>query len=239
MRLPRSGSSYFLWLALAAGPALAAETDCLRLARVDIDENRLLPAAERERIVAAAVGRCIEPALLRELLSLLSNAYLERGYVTTRPYLPEQDIADGVVEVGVVVGTIEAIVDAAPGAPDRRLAAAFAGAGEVLNLRRLETALETLERVASVSAGFEIRPGARPGASIVAVEFNESRPWRLELGVNGQTDLDDRLSLLFALDNPFDVNDALVVRANTGEVRETLQSNRSGEVEYSLGFGSY
>ncbi len=150
MRLPRSGSSYLLWLALAAAPALDAETECPRLARVDIDDNRLLPAAERDRIVTAAVGRCIEPALLRELLTRLSNAYLERGYVTTRPYLPEQDIAEGVVEIGVVVGTIEAIVDASTGAPDRRLAVAFAGAGEVLNLRRLETARETLERVASV-----------------------------------------------------------------------------------------
>ncbi len=225
--------------ALSAGPVFAADGECPRLERVEIDETRLLPAAERDRIFAAAVGRCIEPALLRELLTRLSNAYLERGYVTTRPYLPEQDVADGVVEIGVVVGTIEAVVDAATGVPDRRLAAAFAGAGEVLNLRRLETALETLERVASVGASFEIRPGERPGASIVAVEFVEARPWRLELGVNGQTDLDDRLSLLLALDNLLEINDALVVRANTGEVRQTRQSNRSGEIEYSLGFGAY
>ncbi len=224
---------------LAAGPILAGADDCPQLARVAIDETRLLPIAERERVFDAVVGRCIDPALLRELLTRLSNAYLERGYVTTRPYLPEQDISDGSLEVGVVVGTLEAVVDAATGASDRRLAAAFAGVGEILNLRRLETALETLERVASVSASFEIRPGERPGASIVAVELVETRPWRLELGVNGQTDLDDRLSLLFAADNLLEINDTLRVQANSGEVREALQTNRSGEIEYALGIGSY
>ncbi len=224
---------------LVTGPAIAADDDCPRLERVVIDETRLLSAAERDAIAFATVGRCIEPRLLRELLTRLSNAYLERGYVTTRPYLPEQDITDGVVEIGVIVGTIEAVVDAATGAPDRRLAAAFAGVGEILNLRRLETALETLERVASLGASFEIRPGRQPGASIVAVELIETKPWRLELGVNGQTDLDDRLSLLFAADNLLDVNDTLLVQANTGEVRETLQSNRSSEIGYSFGVGAY
>ncbi len=215
----------------------APATDCIPLERVDIAENRILDAGERAALVAPALGACIDGELLRRLLAAVSNHYLELGYVTTRPYLREQDISDGQVEIDVVVGTIEAIVEADSGLPSRRIDAAFLFRGELLNLQALESALETLQRVESVSASFDIRPGSRPGGSIVAIRFEDRDPLRLQVGINAQTERDEQLSLRLMLDNVFDLNDTLDLRYNSGEVRETLQSDRSREIAYSLALG--
>ncbi len=224
-----------LCLYLVGGVATA--NDCIRLERVEIAETRILDAGDRSALTASALGSCIDGDLLRRLLADVSNHYLELGYVTTRPYLREQDISDGAVEIDVVVGTIEAIVDAASGLPSRRIDAAFLFRGELLNLRSLESALETLQRVESVSASFDIRPGSRPGGSIVAIRIDERDPLRLQAGINAQTERDEQLSLRLMLDNALDLNDLLELRYNSGEVRETLQSDRSREIAYSLALG--
>ena len=111
-------------------------------------------AASHYRIAFEAlfVEQCINPELLREILTELSEWYLRQGYVTTRPYLEEQDISDGQVEVQVLVGRIEAIVDADTGQTNRRISTAFAFHDDILNLRELESSLEMMERPSSVTA---------------------------------------------------------------------------------------
>ena len=212
---------------------------CTILERVVVNETRILSAAERARFGAEFRGRCIDAGLLREMLTTLSERYLELGYVTTRPYLGEQDVGDGVVEFDVVPGSIEKIVDTRTGEASQRLASAFLFVDEILNLRELETALETLQSVPSVNASFELRPGSRAGTTIVAVEIEERRPLRFSLGINAQTDLDEQFSLHAAIDNPLELNDTLDLRFNNGEVRDNRQSDRSSEVAYRFSLGPY
>jgi hemolysin activation/secretion protein len=212
---------------------------CIALQRVDIEDRELVSRSRQADLVAPFIGRCIDAALTRGLLSAISNRLIEDGYVTSRPYLEEQDISDGVIEIRILPGRIEAIVDAGTGRGDRNLAAAFLFAGENLNLRELETGLEALQSVESVEATIEIRPGESPGGSIVAVDRRVSDALRMELGVNAQTDLENRLSFLLSLDNILNINDILQLRLNDGELRETLQSNRSRELGYSFALGAW
>lgn len=234
-------SSLLLFCLLGLMPvARATETSgCIVLREVRIDDGEIIPQAARPELVAPFLDRCIDADLTRGLLSAISNWLIDSGFVTTRPYLVEQDIADGQIDIRILPGRIEAIVDAGTGKSDRNLAAAFLFAGEILNLRELETALEALERVESVEASIEIRPGELAGGSIVAVSRRVSGSLRLELGANAQTDLDNQLSFLLNLDNLLNINDILQLRLNDGELRETLLSNRSREISYSLALGAY
>jgi len=237
--LPRSGFSLLLiCLLLLADPGRAAVlADCIRLLEVDIDGGELLPPAAARELAAPFLGECIDAAITGELLAAIADFLIASGYITSRPYLVEQDISDGQLEIRVLAGRIEAIVDADSGKSDRRIAAAFLFNGEILDLRELETGLEALQRVASVDASIDIRPGKSPGGSIVAIERRESERLRFEIGANAQTDLDNQLSFLLNLDNPFDINDILQLRINDGALREVLQSNRSRELSYSFGLG--
>ncbi len=237
MLLRRSGSRFGAWL-LPLFYCFDAQA-CIPLERVDIEESRPLAGQRAVALVEDLRGACIDGDLLQQLLSRISGFYIDQGYVTTRPYLLEQDVSDGQVDIRVVVGFVEAVIDADSGAPDTRYATAFYGRGEILNLRDLENALEVIERPASVRADFEVRPGATQGGSVIAIGTTIGDPSTIELGVNAQTDLDAQLSLFASLDNPLDINDIVSFRANSGELQRSFQSNRSRELSYSFPLGSY
>lgn len=231
-----------LWVMLGA-PAMApaaSARDCIALKAVNLDDEGLLPPAPRRRLFAPFLGECIEPALLQRLLEAVATAYLQRGFVTTRPYIQPQDVADGRLRISVLIGRVEAVVDAETGRSDRRLRNAFAGQeGRILNLRRLETALEWINRPPSVDARFELRPGSEPGGTRVVVHAAEGRPWRLTLGGTAWLNGASRrvLTAEAAWDNPLDLNDILKLNLNTSRVRRQLQGGRAGGLEYSLPLG--
>jgi len=235
----RSGFKCLVACLIFEAAAVAANNDgCITLKQIDINDDLILTAADQRALQSPFLGQCIDADLIQRLLSAVSNRYIDLGYVTTRPYLQPQDINDGQISIQVISGKIEAVINAETGATDGKIATAFAFRRSILNLRSLETALETIQRVPSVTAEFEIRPGNQPGQSIVAIKTRESNRLRLAWGVNAQTDLDARFSLRASLDNPLDINDILEINLNDGEVRETLQNDSSGEIIYSFPISS-
>ena len=145
---------------MPTAPARAVEPeDCVRLTGVDFERSEILPPAAQAELVKPWLGACIDAATTGSLLAAVSEYFIDSGYITSRPYLREQDAGDGRLEISILTGTIEAVVDADSGMADRRIRAAFLFSGEILNLRELETALEALQSVASVEAELELRPG--------------------------------------------------------------------------------
>jgi hemolysin activation/secretion protein len=215
------------------------EAACTEFGRVEVQANSLLDSSAASVLVSSLLGRCIDAQLVRDILSRISAYFVEQGYVTTRPYLLEQNISDGEIDIAVLVGFIEAIVDADSGNSNASIAGAFAFNDRVLNLRELETSLEAIERPQSVQATFEIRPGTRQGSSIVAIKTEKNSPFHIELGANARTDIDPQLSVRATLDNPLNINDILEFRYNSGDVLQAYQSDRSRELDYSVAFGSY
>ena len=175
-------AGHLLCLSMVLFPTIAVGM-CIALREVDIDDDGLLSAAQRKALVQRFVGQCLDQALLRALLHALAAEYSSQGYITTRPYLQPQDASDGKVRVSVLRGTVEAVVDAASGHSNRRLRNLFAGQqGQPLNLRRLETSLEWINRLQSVDARFELRPGKRAGGTVVAAPWWRCVPPRVALG---------------------------------------------------------
>ncbi len=246
----RTGTAWILWawmlcglLCASAGQARAGDAPagrhCVRLKRVELADGGLLAPRARRALFRPYSGRCIDGALLKSLIAGISEAYMRRGYVTTRPYLKPQSIADGVVRVSVLRGVLADVVDAGTGRRDAGLALAFAfQRGRVLNLRDIETALEMVNRPPSVDARFRIRPGDEPGTSVVEVERRRAaRPWQLRLGLSGrrQDGRDEGFATAEASwDNPLGVNDIMTFRLNGGNTPAARQSTRSGELSYSF-----
>ncbi|MNP72162.1 POTRA domain, ShlB-type [compost metagenome] len=79
-------------------------------------------------------------AQLNQLLKAVTDHYIGKGLVTTRAYLPQQDLSTGDLQVLVIEGKLEKLrSDAASGLSDRELAMAFPGRqGQVINLREIE-----------------------------------------------------------------------------------------------------
>ncbi len=229
--------------ARAASTPDTAEKTCIKLKSISLDENEILDKNHQDLIFQPYINQCISGELIKAIVTDASNFYINRGYITTRPYLKEQDIADGTLDISILVGVVEDIVNAKTNTSDARIATAFIGQrGEPLNLRDIETSLEAVNRPPSVNAKFTIRPGGKPGESIIAVEEVDTLPYRLSVGVSGERTLEDDnpdLTGTFAVDNLFGINDIFAINLNGSAVQKEFQSTTGIEFNYSFSLGSY
>lgn len=234
-----SGFSWALVFSLLSPNLSAQETEaCIRLKQVDILADDAY-AIGSHSVLTAFTGRCINSDLIQSFISTLSNLYIDAGYITTRPYILEQDVSDGKIEIQLLPGLIEDIISADEETPSSRLFTALPLYHQWLNLRDLESALEIIERPPSAAADFKIKPGLTQGASVVEIDIVDSKPWRFEMGVNGKTGLDPGYSARLSLDNPLQINDILEIQASNGSLREAYQTNQGDQIAYSLPLGSY
>lgn len=155
------------------------EQRCFTIRTVVLKGAEHLSAADQERLVAPYRDQCLSVAQINTLLKAITHHYLQMGYVTTRAYLPAQELGAGQLTIVVVEGRLESL-DSSALASSRELAMAFPGTtGEVLNLRELEQLVDQLSRLPSRQVELELAPGAQLGDSRVGLKGERLKPWRL------------------------------------------------------------
>ncbi|MDT4875491.1 POTRA domain, ShlB-type [compost metagenome] len=110
----------------AAPPSPVEEGRCFEIRRIDLEGAEHLNASVRQQLLEPYADRCLGVAQLNELLKVITDYYLDRGFVTSRAYLPQQDLSDGQLDVIVVEGKLEGL-DSSSIASERELAMAFPG----------------------------------------------------------------------------------------------------------------
>jgi hemolysin activation/secretion protein len=139
-----------------------------------------------QEIDARYAGHCLGVNEITQIMGLVTRDYIERGYVTTRAYLPAQDLHTGTLLIDVVEGVIEQLKQD-DGAARLPLNTSFpAGAGQLLNLRDLEQGIDQLNRLQSNNATLDIQPGSQPGGSNVVIHNQPSRPVHLFVSYDNQ-----------------------------------------------------
>lgn len=183
----RSGMKGAVLLALAtwAAPA-AAQLACLPIARVDVRNVDLIAPADIAALVAPFEGRCLGLAEFDAILETVTLAYVDRGYVLSRAYLPEQDISDGVLDIAVIEGELAGIRinDAVrPVWQD----AVFPGLiGRPVNIREIEQGLDQIEAMPRYTAAMDLEVGAEPGESILDVTAETPKPFEVRITGNNR-----------------------------------------------------
>lgn len=135
--------------------------------------QELLDELEKQGLV----GRELSFAELLQARSAITQYYTSRGYLTSGALIPPQTIRDGVVQIQVIEGGLEAInVEGtrrlAPAYVRRRLAIA---GSTPLNVNRLLEGLQLLQidpLIERISA--ELQSGGRPGTSVLQVQITEA-----------------------------------------------------------------
>jgi len=221
----------------------AATHRCVVLNRIGLDDNGILNKEHQRELFRPYMGKCIDGKLLKALIADVSGFYMKRGNITVRPYLKKQNVADGQIDVSVLKGSVEDIVDASTKKPNASSSTAFAFQKDrLLNLRDIETSLEMINRPPSSHASFAIKPGSKPGASIIEVKRQDTSPWHLKLGLTGRRQATRNEGFVTAeasVDNPLNINDILAFRLNGNRSQRERQSTRSGEINYSFPVSSY
>jgi hemolysin activation/secretion protein len=134
--------------------------------------------------VARFRGRCVGTEGLSYIIRSLQAEFIERGLVTTRAGLPEQDLAGGTLRITIVPGVVE---DVRVNGTDRSRVwsrATPVERGDILDLRALEQGLEQLRSVPGRTVTVDIKPGDAPGGSVLDVALAQPRPFAASLSIN-------------------------------------------------------
>lgn len=211
-------------------PATPADTRCFTINRIELKGADSISPAERDALIKPFQGKCLGVAQLNELLKAITDHYIDKGLVTTRAYLPQQDLSKGDLQVLVIEGKLENLrSDAASGLSDRELAMAFPGKeGELLNLREIEQMVDQLNRLPSNQAQMELTPGQTVGGSDVVVKNTPQKPWRANLSRNndGQRSTgEQQWNVGLDWDSPLGLADQLSLRGGHDAVSDHQQAS--------------
>lgn len=146
--------------------AVSDQGPCFTINQINIDNATLLSNKVQKKLIAPYINQCLGMAKINNLTRDISDWYINRGYITSRAFLTEQDLSGGVLHVAVLEGHLQDI--RIEGAPSRQLKMAFPGLiGKILNLRDIEQGMEQINRLRTVPVQIEILPGDKAGESIV------------------------------------------------------------------------
>ncbi|WP_343565488.1 ShlB/FhaC/HecB family hemolysin secretion/activation protein [Kiloniella sp. b19] len=188
----------------------AGEQSCTNIREIEIEGGETL-ADEVRDVVTAFEGRCLNITDLNNLLKKVTNLFVEAGYVTTRAYIPAQDTSDGLLRIEIIDGTINRFESGEEWDNRFEFLTAFPGLeGEKLNIRDLEQGLDQMNRLPSNNAKLNLVPGEKVGETVVRIENNPSKPFRLAPGISNsgsESTGEQQIKFSGQLDNLFGVND--------------------------------
>lgn len=224
--------------ALPATPT--ADESCFVINSIQLTGATLIPAVRQRELLKPFEKRCLGSGQLNELLKAITQYYIDAGYVTSRAYLPQQDLADGKLDVLVIEGRLEGL-DSSAIASDRELAMSFPGeTGEPLNLRELEQLVDQLNRLPSRPAQLELVPGAEVGGSRVQLKGEPTKPWRATLSRHNDGDVstgEQQWGLGLDWDSPLGLADQLSLRGGLDAVSDEFRHSDNQSLYYSLPYG--
>ncbi|MEB2645210.1 ShlB/FhaC/HecB family hemolysin secretion/activation protein [Pseudomonas canadensis] len=223
-------------------PATPADTRCFPIKDIELKGADSLSADDRARLLKPYTGQCLGVSQLNELLRVITDYYIEKGRVTSRAYLPQQDLSSGHLQVLVVEGKLEGLKGAQGSTvTDRELAMAFPGkVGEALNLREVEQLVDQLNRLPSKQAQMELTPGTQIGGSEVVVKNTPQKPWRASLSRNndGQKSTgEQQWGAGLEWDSPLGLADQLVLRGGHDAVSDHQKTSKNSMLYYNVPWG--
>ena len=223
-------------------PTKPADTRCFPIKTIELKGADALSERERQRLLAPYINQCLGVPQLNELLKTITDAYLEKGLVTSRAYLPQQDLSSGHLQVLVVEGRLEGLKGAEDsGLSKRELAMSFPGKpGDLLNLREIEQMVDQLNRLPSNSARMELTPGQNIGGSEVLVQNTPQKPWRAGLSRHndGQKSTgEQQWGASLDWDSPLGLADQLALRGGHDAISDHQKTSRNAMLYYNLPFG--
>ena len=149
--------------------------------------STVFSSEELAEVTGPYVGRELTNEDLEALRRALTTHYINKGFVNSGAIIPDQTIVDGVITLKIIEGQLTHIeVEGNKWFGDSFIQDRLAlGAGPPVNISPLQQRLQILQqdtRIKLVHA--ELRPGVKPGESILKVSVEEKIPFMVWLAAN-------------------------------------------------------
>lgn len=208
--------------ALSASPSLppSRESPLSMRERVvvrqfELTGNTVFSAEELATVTTPYIDRALTAEELQEVRRQLTLYYVERGYLNSGAVIPDQPVADGVVQIRIIEGRLSAVEVIG----NSYLRTAYfqdrlrPQADAPLNVQELQDRLQLLQQnplIEQLQA--ELAPGVQPGEGVLQLGVRESRPYEIGLAVanNNPPSVGATRAYLYGLDrNLTGVGDSL------------------------------
>lgn len=163
------------------------DSPCRNISVITITGGSQLSDVLRQKITDEFSSRCLNVGDIEGILTTITTYYIERGFITTRAYLPTQDLSQGKLEIIVIEGKVGKISIEDGNSRSVSIGNVFPGvAGGLLNLRDLEQGVDQINRLSSNNARLDIQPGENPGESTVLVHNQPQSRFHISASVDNQ-----------------------------------------------------
>lgn len=226
---------------LPDAPALPiAAGECIELEALEMPGATLLDEWELEVLEVPFLGQCLSTELVTGVLTAATDFYISRGFVTSRAYLPNQNLRDGTLTIQIAEGQVAEVKINGTITTSNTYPKVD---GEALSIRDLEQAVDQLNAVPGRSVTMSIEPGEKPDESIVA--FNNTSAAR----ATGQISIDNSgsqstgeniVSLSVKAGNIFNQNEVWTLAARSSkqsDAEDTL--GYDVDVKFPAGYSTY
>lgn len=214
---------------------------CFDIQTISVEGAEAFSSGRIAEVYSPFLNRCLAAGDINSLIRSLTNLYLDAGYITSRAYLPNQNLTQGQLRVVVVEGFVESV--SIEGADAKRLRSAFPGIeGKRLNLRSIEQGVDAIG-LSGAEAKVDFLPGTRLGATRLVVKVKNRPERQFTLGIDNDGSKatgSTRVSLTQAWNNPVGYNDLVWVNYQTSALgRDDRRNASSLAASYSIPWGNW
>lgn len=155
--------------------------------RFEFNGNRQFSDAVLRALLTDYEGRKISAEELQDIRNLLTQHYINNGFINSGAIIPDQEVVDGIIQLKIIEGKLSEIqVKGNNKLRTPYIDGRLSGKKEeILNTDKLQERLQILQQNPLIKRfNAELGPGLKPGEAILNIEITEQRPWQLELGIN-------------------------------------------------------
>ena len=193
-------------------PELAAEGNCVQANIIEYSGNTEISSNKIDKVIADFTERCLTLDEINAILQLITNIYIDSGYITSRAYLtmPQERLSEGVLEIKIIEGKVSEV----EGLRKSEVFMAFPKTKDrILYLRDIEQGLDQLNRLPSNKATMDITPDEeKENVSKIEITNSPKGNTRLSAAFDNAGSVSTgewRGGLKFAHDNLFRLNDQI------------------------------
>ncbi len=163
--------------------SIKEETDKVLINKIIVSGNTILPNSEIYAIVASFEGKELSMADMQKVADLVSDAFRQKGFITTRTILPPQQLDNNTLELKVVEGQMGNVDVQGNRFFKKRLFTKRISnqQGQPLDYNRLRADLSKLNQASDRSVKAVLTPGKEPGQTDVILNVKDRLPIHLGL----------------------------------------------------------
>ncbi len=189
-----------------------------KLNEITFDGNHVFTTEELTQAVHQYIGLVIAVDDLAKIVDTVTSYYVERGYILSRAYLPQQSIKDGKVVIAIVEGRLGAIYvkgNQRYKADLIRRVMDLIRKDDAVTTAGLERSLLLLNDYPGLSVKATLVRGQEPGTTDIVIDVTEAKWWMVGLDYNNfgsEFVSPHRIGVSGTLLNPFGYGDKFGLR---------------------------